>query len=73
MADSLLKQISVEISDVRFHSIRQSKKGRKMGHAIWMWMLSVCDCDVNTMNQIREFDDTVGVAASVSARGIIGP
>ncbi len=73
MADLVLKQIPVEISDVRFHSAKRIKKGRKVGHAIWMWMLSVCDSDVNTMNQVRRFNDTVGVAAAVSRSVIIGP
>ena len=75
MADMVVNQIPVEIDDVvaNLAARKRSHKFRKIGRALWRWMLSLCDWNVSTMNQVPKMDNTVGVAASVSARMIMGP
>ena len=75
MADMVMKQIPVEISDAvaNLAERKRSQKSRKIGRAIWRWMLSLCDWNEATMNQAPEMNDTGNVGASISARLISGP
>ena len=75
MADFVLKQIPVEMSEevANLAARKRSQKSRKIGRAVWRWMLSLCDWNEATMKQAPGLDNSKGVGASVSAHLVAGP